>query len=151
MIVVVIIGCLAVMSIPVVIGYKRRAVITEAVAELNAVLLAQKIAHKINGQYDPMSGYLNSGNNCPERLDIGDLDDGMYFSKECYCGETYDSNQRFYVRCYIWKILNQAPKEDEAQKLLVKEGYIGVVRIDERGVIEVSSSMKPGTGYPVFE
>jgi len=146
LVVIVIVGILAAISIPIMRGHKKRAILTEAVAGLGTIRTLQRAYHVEHNEYQDV-GPVGS----PDYLDglrPGDLT-GTYFSENCYMIRIGMGNNRFSAYCYVQPLgkypgaeENDAPKAADAISVLGEAGYIW---IDHDG--NIRSANIPGSGY----
>ena len=146
MIVILIVAILTALSVPLMRGWRIRAVLTEATMALGAVRTQMRIYYAQYGEYqDGDFNYCTDINGITDRqgaYGTGDLD-GTFFSQECYIYKKYDADT-FSACCYAYGYgaNNVAPRASYAQGLLGKTGCW--LKIHQDGSF---TSSIPGLGY----
>ncbi len=151
-VVVIIVGILASISVSSMANIRKRAILTEAIMGLSAIRTAERLYYVEHGYYSndvSMFGTLNASVELPN-IQKNDLN-GTYFSEGVYAVAGRDSQgpDSFTVLCYIsagmspW---NYAPKRKDTLTLLDDPGVTGHLEMDQNGNIKVYGIS--GSGYP---
>ena len=169
LVVIIIVGILAAVSVPIMKGYKTRAILTEAIAALGMIRNLERAYYVEHGVYCncewvarwvhlPGLKVIGREMGVAEPY-TGDLD-GTYFSEECYSV----SINPLAISCATDPELlsgygNEAPKNEETRKISNPPpvgptgpaigGGVGYIHMDQTG--KISTEKIPGSGYPAPE
>ncbi|MDP3730142.1 MAG: prepilin-type N-terminal cleavage/methylation domain-containing protein [Candidatus Omnitrophota bacterium] len=141
LIVIIIIGILAAVSMPMMRSMKTRAIASEAIAGIGAIRTGVKAYYAEYGSYPRHSVWIKDDDLFMQQLGFqhGDLN-GAYFSEDCYWYSDLDSPGGEIV-CVTWLYQNEAPREDETAS--IGNGWI---RMHFDGTITQNGI--PGLEYP---
>ncbi|OGW83953.1 MAG: hypothetical protein A2987_06330 [Omnitrophica bacterium RIFCSPLOWO2_01_FULL_45_10] len=152
LIVVIIVGILAAIVVPMMSSITKRAIASEAIAALGAILNAERAYYLEYNSYATY-GQLNSAGLLRIRGDNGiygssDLD-GTYFSQECYkFNEPYTDGQHGFallIEFHMWRSYWPAGWTNRAPKADIVLDWDGDIWMDDKGNIYSSFEW---LGYP---
>lgn len=121
LVVILIVGILAGISIPLLRDNTKRAIVTEAIAALGTIKSAQRMYYAEHRTY--LSTWGQDISILPG-INAGDLT-GHYFNESCYMVNIWGNN--IYIYCFIWPGLNDtndAPGAAEVTRVLGTRWYI---------------------------
>ena len=163
LVVIIIVGILAAVSVPIMKGYRTRAILTEAVAALGMIRTLQRAYYVQWNDYCDV-GTVGIGGGLQEsfpgikiRKDgeaygMGDLD-GTYFSQECYyIVRITPQMDKFFAWCFAYREpvdWNVAPKAEDARDIVRDGAPYGCIKITTEG--ELITNNIPNSGFKNYD